>query len=91
MAMAVTYNVPFWQELQKTLKLPFGSNLRIDLLSAVVLFTIGLVASMAVAVSSKSDNLNFTNLVLISLMRNVRRGNGARLVYPCISSLKSPV
>ncbi len=68
MAMAVTFNAPFWQELLKAVKMPFGSNLRIDLLSAVVLFTIGLVALMAVAVSTKSDSLNFTNLVLISLM-----------------------
>ena len=68
MVMALTYNAPFWQNLQNSVKLPFVSNLNIDFLNAIVLFTIGLVAMTAVVISSKQDNLNFTSLVLISLM-----------------------
>ena len=52
----------------RRLTLPFGGSLTIDLMSAVVLFTIGLVALLSIVKAGRQDSLNFSNLVLVSVM-----------------------
>ena len=67
--MALTNGAALWQGAEPALtKLPFGASLTIDFMSSVVLFTIGLVALMAVAAAGREDRLNFSNLVLVSAM-----------------------
>lgn len=68
MGMALTNSAEAWLGLEQSLKLPFGGSLSIDIMSAVVLFTIGLVALMAILLSGRRDSLNFSNLVLVSAM-----------------------
>jgi multicomponent Na+:H+ antiporter subunit D len=67
MAMAATFGWPAWQGVAQALTLPFGASLSIDLISAVVLFTIGMVGLMAVLTGGRGK-LNFANLVLVSIM-----------------------
>jgi multicomponent Na+:H+ antiporter subunit D len=66
MAMAATYGWSAWQGAEQALSLPFAADLRIDFMSAVALFTIGLVALMAVLLGGRGK-LNFTNLALVSM------------------------
>lgn len=68
MAMAATCGRAAWAGVAQALKLPFGGSLEIDLMSAVALFTIGMVALMAVMLSAGRDSLNFANLTLVSMM-----------------------
>jgi proton-translocating NADH-quinone oxidoreductase chain N len=68
MGMASTFGAAAWQGAEQTLKLPFSASLSIDFMSAVVLFTIGMVALIAVIVGVKENALNFASLVLISIM-----------------------
>lgn len=67
MAMAATNGWSAWQGVAQALALPFGVNLTVDFMSAAVLFTIGMVALMAVIAGGR-DKLNFANLVLVSMM-----------------------
>ena len=67
MALAATYGWSAWQGAEQSLALPFGASLTVDLMSAVVLFTIGLVALMAIILGGRGK-LNFANLVLVSMM-----------------------
>jgi proton-translocating NADH-quinone oxidoreductase chain N len=68
MAMAATFGWSAWAGVAQALKLPFGGSLEVDLMSAVALFTIGMVALMAVLLSAGRDSLNFVNLTLVSMM-----------------------
>ncbi len=68
MAMALTPSLPLWQWLSDRINLPFGYTMAMDFMGSVALFTIALVALMAVVLNNGCDSLNFANLTLMAVM-----------------------
>lgn len=68
MAMALTPALPLWATISDAVQLPFGSTLEVDFMGGIVLFTIALVALLAIIVNGRQDRLNFANLVMVSVM-----------------------
>ncbi|MDP2891521.1 MAG: proton-conducting transporter membrane subunit [Bacillota bacterium] len=69
--MAVTSGSMVWQGLAQVVSLPFGASLQIDLFTAVVLATTGLIAAMSLILDKNAENprsLYFGSLVLVTMM-----------------------
>ncbi len=71
MVLALSSGVMLWTNIIEFFKFKFVTELSIDFLSLVVLFTIGLIAFTALIVSQSSynkDKFNLINLILILMM-----------------------
>ena len=68
MALAITPSMPLWQSLIGKVDLPFGYTMAVDFMGSAALFTIALVALMAVVLNNGHDSLNFANLTLMAVM-----------------------
>jgi len=67
-AMAAVSRLPFWMALDNTYRLPDSIPLNIDYISAIILFTIALVASASNAVGLNGDNRRKLNLGSLTLI-----------------------
>ena len=69
----VTYQAAFWRGINTAVNsiIPFGADLKIDLISAVILVTVGLVSILSLWVDRNIRNpqgFNFTNVLFIIIM-----------------------